>query len=77
MQCQARLADSASPGQREQTRVRERGPDGGELAPASDEARQLGWQVASRFARRLLCHSRDRTTRCLLRDRFQQQMSST
>ncbi len=56
MKCQACLPDTASAGQREQTRVRKRGPDCGELAAASDEARQLGWQVASRFAGGKLCH---------------------
>ena len=47
MQCQACLADPAGASEREQTRVRERGPDGGELAASSDEARQLGWQVSA------------------------------
>jgi len=56
MNCQARLANPTCPGKREQTRLRQHGPDGGELAAASDEARQLGWQVASYYACRWLRH---------------------
>ena len=47
MQCQARLSDPAGASEREQPRVRERGPDGGELAASPDEPCQLGWQVSS------------------------------
>ena len=47
MQCQARLSDAAGTSEREQTRIRERGPDGGELAAASYKTCQLGWQVSA------------------------------
>src|SRR5712692_3113380 len=65
MKCQSRLPDTASAGQCEQTRVRERGPDCGELAAASDETCQLGWQVASRFAGGKLVPSRGTLPRAM------------
>ena len=47
MKGEAGLSDSPGAREREQTCVGERGSDGAELAAASNEARQLGWQVSS------------------------------